>query len=141
MGGRSARALNYGSEPVPNFLFLIKKSFLVIPLRGSNGSRTSPASPHPACSLYITRCPKGSFRFQGLEDQGQGGVRIQEAKGQAQQGLWGLSPFLPSTSPLPHASASLVPCILLRAGTPLHIISLSTTAGQDVDALWRSGGG
>lgn len=99
MGGHSAGALNYGYETVPDFLFLIKKPFSVIPLRGGCGSQVS-----RSFSLnYEMFCwPLVVSEARGWES---GTMRTQEATGRAQQVLWALSPSLPSCfSSAPHFS-------------------------------------
>lgn len=77
MGGHSAGALNYGYEPVPDFLFLIKKPFSVIPLRGGCGLRVS-----RSFSLnYEMFCwPLVVSEARGWES---GTMRTQEATGRA----------------------------------------------------------
>lgn len=118
MGGRCAKVLNYGYEPVPNFLFLIKKPFSVIPLRGISGSRV-----FPSFSLN-DEMSRRLLPVSGPGEAGLGRIRIQEAVGRAGRGLWVLSPSPPS--PPPHTSIRRFQCFSPCRGASLPITSLAT---------------
>lgn len=110
-------ALNYGYEPVPNFLFLIKKPFSVIPLRGGCGLRVSNSFP---LNYEMFRRP---LWFQGLR-KGSRGFRRPQVRS---QGLWALSPFLPPHFSPPHASAQPVTAHLLCDGASSSITTLHSS--------------